>query len=291
MAGPMTSVALIGLGEVGRVIAEELSGSAPGSVSSWDTAFADRASPASRNAAALGLSPGASAAQGIAGAGVIFSAVTAANTLRAAESAAEGIAPEAWYVDLNSASPVQKMAAAAVIAQAGGRYVEAAVMSPIHPRRLAAPVLLGGPHAAAFEPIGRGLGWTGLEVYSDRIGPAAATKLARSVVVKGLEALVTESMLTARAWGVEDYVLGSLSNVIPVPDWPAFAQYLVSRAVQHGTRRAEEMREAAETLTASGVTPWLASATAERQDWAGQFELADPAEDLFSLIDRMRATS
>ena len=62
-------------------------------------------------------------------------------------------------------------------------------------------------------------------------------------MVKGLEALVTESMLTARAWGVEDYVLGSLDNVIPVPDWPAFAQYLISRSAQHGTRRGEEMRE------------------------------------------------
>jgi 3-hydroxyisobutyrate dehydrogenase-like beta-hydroxyacid dehydrogenase len=178
-----------------------------------------------------------------------------------------------------------------VVEAAGGRYVEAAVMSPIHPRRLGAPVLLGGPHAAEFAPLGRHLGWSGLTVYSDQVGPAAANKLARSVVVKGLEALVTESMLTARAWGVEGDVLDSLANIIPVPDWPAFAQYLIARSVEHGTRRGEEMREAAVTVAAAGVTPSMSTATAERQEWAGGLAIADPPDDLTQLIDRMRASS
>ena len=33
------------------------------------------------------------------------------------------------------------------------RYVEAALMSPIGPRRLASPFLLGGPHAADFAAV------------------------------------------------------------------------------------------------------------------------------------------
>jgi 3-hydroxyisobutyrate dehydrogenase-like beta-hydroxyacid dehydrogenase len=284
----MTAVTLIGLGEVGRVLAEGMGPIDGVALTSWDTAYADPTSRASRHAADTGVPQAVDAAVSVASADVIFSAVTAANTLAAAESVVAGLADGAWFVDLNSASPGLKQAAAAVIEAAGGRYVEAAVMSPIHPKQMAAPVLLGGPHAAAFEVVGKELGWTGLRVYSDVVGPAAATKLARSVVVKGFEALVTEALLTARAWGVEDEVLGSLSNVIPVEDWPAFAAYLVSRSVEHGARRAEEMREAARTVAETGATPLMATATAERQAWAAQFDAAD---DLFTLIDRMRASS
>jgi 3-hydroxyisobutyrate dehydrogenase-like beta-hydroxyacid dehydrogenase len=293
----MTGVTLLGLGEVGRVLAEGMGPIDGVRLTSWDTAYADPASRASRHAAELGISQGADAASSVASVDVVFSAVTAANTLAAAESVAAGLAGGEWFVDLNSASPGQKQAAAAVIEAAGGRYVEAAVMSPIHPKRLAAPILLGGRHAVAFEVVGQELGWTGLRVYSGVVGPAAATKLSRSVVVKGFEALVMEAMLTARAWGVEDEVLGSLSNVIPAEDWPALAAYLVSRSVEHGTRRAEEMREAARTVAETGATPLMATATAERQAWAAQFADTGSAQDpddpegLFALIDRMRATS
>lgn len=283
----MTSATLLGLGEVGRVIAEDLSLER---IVPWDTAFGDGGSRASRNALDLGLAPAADAASSTADADVIVSAVTAANTVIAARSVAERLPKDCWYVDLNSASPGHKVAAADAIERAGGRYVEAAVMSPIHPRRLGAPILLGGPHAADFAPVGSALGWTGLEVFSDRVGPAAATKLCRSVVVKGLEALVTESMLTARAWGVEESVLASLSNVIPVDDWADFAAYLVSRSVEHGARRGEEMREAADTVADAGVASLMASATAERQEWAAQFGPAE-TQDLWLLLDRMRATS
>lgn len=292
----MTSVAVVGLGEVGRVIAEETTAFVDGPVRAWDVAFADRQSQATRNAADLGLPVDPlTAADVVAGAQLVFSAVTAANTLAAAESVASALAPGAWFVDLNSASPGQKQEAAKVVEAAGGRYVEAAVMSPIHPRRLAAPVLLGGPHAAAFAPVGAALGWSMLEIYSDQVGPAAATKLCRSVVVKGLEALVTESMLAARSWGVEQKVLASLGNVIPHQDWPAFAAYLIARTTEHGTRRAEEMREAVDTVAQVGVEPLMATATAQRQDWAGRFGPiagARPgAEDLVALLDAMGADS
>jgi 3-hydroxyisobutyrate dehydrogenase-like beta-hydroxyacid dehydrogenase len=254
----------------------------------WDTAFADPRSRAARNAAALGLVPDESAARAVHGADVVLCAVTAANTLTAAQAAARGLAPGAWFVDLNSASPGHKQAAAEVVEGSGGRYVEAAVMSPIEPKRLAAPILLGGPHAADFALVAGSLGFTDARVYADTVGPAAATKLCRSVVVRGLEALVTESMLAARSWGVEDQVLTSLSNLVPVADWRQFAAYLVSRSLAHGTRRAEEMREAARTVAETGTDAWMAEATAQRQAWAGRCAVAHDPADLTSMIDALR---
>ncbi len=282
----MTAVALVGLGEVGRVLGEDLTATR---LAAWDTAFVNSHSIASRHAAALGLDCLVEAATVMAGAEVVISAVTAANTLAAARTCAPGLRDGTWYLDLNSASPTQKQAAAQVVGAAGGRYVEAAVMSPIEPKRLAAPMLLGGPHAAAFTPIAQSLGLTGTEVYSDTVGPAAATKLCRSVVVKGLEALLTESMLTARAWGVEKRVLDSLSNIVPGADWPTLAAYMVSRSLEHGVRRAEEMREAARTVEDTGVTPWMAAATARRQDWAAAFRADSRPDDLIPMLDAIRA--
>lgn len=284
----MTTVALLGLGEVGTVLAQDMAG--PGvRLSAWDVAFADPGSAASRHARESDVTPAADAVAAVRDADVVISAVTAANDLAAARAAAPGLTAGTWFLDLNSAAPGQKQAAAQVIEQVGGRYVEAAVMSPITPRRLGAAMLLGGPHAAEFAEFGAGLGFTALEPYDVTVGPAAATKLCRSVMIKGVEALLTESMLAAREWGVEDRVLASLSNLLPSDDWEALALYMISRSLVHGTRRAEEMREAAATVAGTGVEPLMSDAIARRQDWAAAFGAAAGEQSLASMLDMIRA--
>jgi 3-hydroxyisobutyrate dehydrogenase-like beta-hydroxyacid dehydrogenase len=282
-------IALIGLGEVGRVLAEDLRARGESDLAAWDTAFADRESRASHNAAALGLTPAASAADAARDAGLVVSAVTAANDLAAAQAVAGGLAANAWFLDLNSASPGQKQASAKVIEAAGGRYVECAVMAPIEPKRITAPMLLGGPHAHAFAGVAASLGFVGAVFCSDELGKASATKLCRSVMIKGVEALLTESMLAARAWGVEEPVLRSLSNLLPSDDWEKLATYMISRSLEHGKRRAEEMREAARTVEETGIAPLMATATAERQAWAAEFADAREAGGVAAIIDAIRA--
>jgi len=277
------NVALIGLGEVGRVLAEDLAGGC--TLSAWDTAFATSDSRAARNARELPVRVATGAADAVQSAELVFSAVTAANDLSAAGDVATEIARGAWFVDLNSSSPTQKQEAAALIDAAGGRYVEAAVMSPIFPLRIGAPILLGGPHASDFVNAARGLGFSGAQFYAPSVGPAAATKLCRSVVVKGLEALLMESMLTARTWGVEKQVLDSLSNLLPGADWTEVAEYMIRRSIEHGERRSEEMVEAASTVNDANVDPLMATATARRQAWADNHRAALKAEDLGSLLD------
>lgn len=285
----MTEVALLGLGEVGTVLAEDLGGVPDVHLLVWDVAFADPASAASRNARALGIEPAEDAVRAVRGADLVISAVTAANDLTAARSVAAGMAAGTWFLDLNSAAPDQKRDAAGVVEQTGGLYVEAAVMSPIMPKRLAAPMLLGGPHTADFVEFARPLGFTGLEPYADTVGPASATKLCRSVMIKGVEALLTESLLAARDWGVEGRVLASLTNLLPSDDWEALAAYMISRSLEHGTRRAEEMREAAATVAATGVEPLMSEAIARRQDWAAAHREAVDNKALTPMLDAIRA--
>ena len=257
--------------------------------SAWDIAFADPQSRAARNASELPVRVANDAADAVQAAELVISAVTAANDLSAARDATAAFTAGAWFLDLNSASPAQKQEASALVAATGGRYVEAAVLSPIHPKRIAAPILLGGPHASDFTETARGLGFSGVEFFSPTVGPASATKLCRSVVVKGMEALLMESMLTARMWGVEKPVLDSLSNLLPAADWAELADYMIRRSIEHGERRSEEMMEAAATVRDADVEALMATATARRQAWAADQSDALGATDLGSLLDAIRA--
>jgi len=276
-------ICLLGFGEVGQCLAADLRTN----FTAWDVKFADPASAPAQALETLGVSLPACAPDAVREADVVICAVTAAQDEAAARSVATNLKQGAFFVDVNSASPGQKRRAADVIGEAGGRYVEAVIMSPIGNKRIASPMLLGGPWASTFLPTAHNLGFVGATVYSDAIGPASATKLCRSVMIKGIEALLTESMLTARHYGVETEVLASLSDFFPGQDWEKLAYYMIGRGLQHGTRRAEEMREAAEMVAQAGFAPLMSLAIAARQDASASLHATFAETDLPAMLDAM----
>ncbi len=228
----------------------------------------------------------------MAGAGLVVSAVTAAQAMAAVRGVLGALAPGAFLLDVNSASPGVKQSAAKAVDASGGRYVEAAVMSSVPPRRLKTPMLLGGPHAAEFLAFAEALELNA-KIFSEEVGLASATKMCRSVMIKGVEALLAECLLSARRYGVEKTVLGSLGDLLPNPDWEKHARYMISRSLLHGRRRAEEMREVARTVEDAGLDSWMSTAAAQRQDWAWRTaQHMAPGEveeqDLFRLLDAVR---
>ncbi len=285
---PVQNICLLGFGEVGRTLAEDL-GSFPNvQLTAFDRLFSEKESPASSNLQACPQVVGYQhATDAVAQAALVISAVTAAQDLKAAQSVASALPAGSWFLDLNSVAPETKQSVASLIEEAGGRYVEAAVMSPIHPQRSKSPILLGGPHAQEFVEIGQALGFSGMRFCDEAVGKASATKMCRSVMIKGLEALISESLLSARHYGVEQEVLSSLNNLFPMENWPRHAHYMITRTLEHGARRAEEMREAALTVQAAGLEPQMSQATAERQEWAPQFSAALEQPELFPLLDQM----
>lgn len=283
------AIAFVGLGEVGRTLAQDLCHESR-QVRAWDRLFGDPHSIPSGNLRDLAHVQGAPSLEAaLSGATLVISAVTAGECAAAAREAAASLLPGAFYFDLNSTSPAAKAQAARAVDSAGGRFVEAAIMSPIAPRRIASPMLLGGPHARQFLPLARSLGFAGAESFSDIIGKASAAKMCRSIVVKGMEALLTESLLAARHHGVEDTVLASLGDLFPGLQWRKLARYMVSRSLQHGARRAEEMLEAAQTAAEAGLTPWMSRACVERQAWAARRAGALEHEDLTGMLDALLA--
>lgn len=282
------SACLLGFGEVGQTLTRDLRVRVA-QLTTWDLKFADGSSAPSRAAAELDVLMAPDAQQAVAGADLVISAVTAAQIGDAARSVAPHLKPGAYYFDLNSTSPSAKNDAAVIIDSAGGRFVEAAIMSPISPRHAASPMLLGGPHAAAFLPLAQTLGFTGAEMFSVKLGAASAAKMCRSVIVKGLEALLLESLLTARQHDVDDAVLDSLYSLFPSDDWRDTARYMVSRALTHGRRRAEEMREAARTVSEVGLSSRMSSACADWEDWASRHSTAASHPDIQAMLDALLA--
>lgn len=152
-------------------------------------------------------------------------------------------------------------------------------------------MLIGGPHAAAFEPLACTLGFDGIQLFDPVIGRASAAKMCRSVIIKGMESLLTEALLAARHYGVEQTVLKSLRDLFPHEDWQRMAAYMISRSLKHGRRRAEEMREAARTVAETGLEPSMSQACATRQDWNVAHRPANIPEELVALLDSLSTSS
>lgn len=251
-------IAIIGFGEAGSTFAR---------AAGWgDAATAFDIDPARRAAMAMaGIGAAECASAAIDGASTIFSLVTAGSALEAARQGAPYIPSNALWLDMNSVAPGTKRAAAAEIEEAGGRYVDVAVLAPVDPARMDVPLLVSGPHAAAACDRLRRIGFTDVRSVAGEIGKASAIKLIRSVMVKGIEALTDEMMAAAEAAGVADDVLASLDASDRPQAWSARAAYNRERMSTHGLRRAQEMEEAARTLRALGVEPVMTSGTVQRQ--------------------------
>jgi 3-hydroxyisobutyrate dehydrogenase-like beta-hydroxyacid dehydrogenase len=262
-------IGLVGYGEVGKTFSAGLLGR-PGvqQASAWDLTFADpvRSAAERRHAEHAGVLAQPSMQALCAASDLVISAVTASNTLAVAREAAASLRPGTVFLDLNSASPGTKQQAAALVDAAGAHYVEAGVMTSVPPYGIRVPMLLGGAQAQALASVLTGWGMDAKAVSPD-LGVASAIKMCRSVMIKGLEALVIESYATARQYGVEDQVLPTLAETFPSIDWPKQGAYFFSRVVQHGKRRAEEMRESANTVREAGFTPVMTAAIAEKQQW------------------------
>jgi 3-hydroxyisobutyrate dehydrogenase-like beta-hydroxyacid dehydrogenase len=267
----MLTVGFIGFGEAGSTIARGLRSAGVEHIFAYDVKAGD---PLIQQHARETQTTLVDSSSDLAEAAtILFSAVTSSSALDAAREAVAYLKPQHTYVDLNSVSPALKQDIAKEIGESRASFVEAAVMAPVLPYGHKVPMLLGGPGAEAFAATMRPFGMR-LEVLAGaKVGSAAAVKMCRSIVVKGLEALLLECVMAATEFEADDLVFASLKETWPGIDWKKLADYASGRVVLHGERRAREMDEVAETLQAIGIDPIMAEATARRQDWSAELDL------------------
>ena len=252
-------ISLVGFGEAGQAIAAGLREGGTEEVAAWDILFArpegEKLKAAGRRS---GVRLAASAADVVQGADIVISAVTATSSVEAARSVEPHLTTNPYYLDINSVSPGRKQESAALLGEKA-RFIDLAVIGPIHPARHKTPMLIAGPHAQAAVPLLSGLEMQ-INIAGDQVGAAAAIKMIRSVMIKGIEALSLECFLAAFRAGVLEQVADSLKNNYPALDWRKVAAYNLERMASHGERRAAEMEESALTLRELGLDPLMVEA-------------------------------
>jgi 3-hydroxyisobutyrate dehydrogenase-like beta-hydroxyacid dehydrogenase len=257
-------VTFIGFGEAGQAVASGLRDTGVERIAAWDILFpesqGERLKAAGDN---VGVRCAGSAQDAVRDTDLIISAVTAASSVEAARSVAPHLSGVPYYLDINSVSPGRKQETAKLLG-ARARYVDVAVVAAIHPKRHRTPMLIAGPHAQAVSPLLRELEMQ-LSVVGITVGAAAAIKMIRSVMIKGIEALTLECFLAASRAGILEEVTVSLKNNYPGIDWPKMSEYNLERMASHGERRATEMEESVATLRELGLDPVMVEATVKRQ--------------------------
>lgn len=273
------SIGFIGFGEAARAFHQTLAAHDPGlRFCAYDILLGE---PGMRAAIARRGIEVAETPAALGHADWIVSAVTADQSLAAVEAIAPHLRADRLVVDINSVSPGRKRASAALVEARGARYLDMAVMAPVHPRGHRTPVLIAGPAAAPLEPELKRLDFS-FRAAGEAVGAATAIKMVRSLFVKGLEAVTVECLLAARASGCFDEVYGSLARDFPGLGWPDFAVYEFERTLRHGKRRAAEMRESAATIAELGLNGALAAEIAEVQERMGAADAPPPKADALS---------
>lgn len=253
------SIAIIGLGEVGRCFAGGLV------AAGQDVRFCEaRPAPA---AEALSRSSGvaihAEFGQWLSGVDWAFSCVTGAVALNVLESALPFLRPGQIYADFTTASPDTKREAAAIAARAGVDYVDVAIMGSIAMLGFGTPLLTSGSRAEAFCTLMTAEGGRATEVAGGAAGDAISLKIMRSIFTKGLEALAVELLAFADRMGARDKLFAQLRDLDEMP-LQKLLEGLVRTHVIHARRRAHEVHDAAREMAAQGMASVVLPGVARR---------------------------
>jgi len=289
------SFAFIGFGEAGSTVSRSLREVGVDRIATYDILLDDPSSgPAMRaKSEALGVKACDTPGDAIAGANIVFSTVVCKSSVPVAQEAARHLKPDQYYLDFNSISPGNKRRVAAAIAPSGARFVEASVMADVPGHGHRVPMLLGGAGARDFMALVEPLGFD-LTFVQEEVGLASASKMVRSIMMKGVSALYFECMRAANHFGIEQAVLASVNKSLARRDWAEEAGRNMSRAAIHAARRADEMGQVAETLREVGIEPMMAEATERRLRWCAGLGLKDvfadgPVDDYGEVLEKIVA--
>ncbi|MCR2762921.1 NAD(P)-binding domain-containing protein [Microbacterium sp. zg.B48] len=203
------------------------------------------------------------------GADIVLSLVGASSAASALEDALPAMVPTGVYADMNTSGPADKQRLAAMAAERGIPFVDVAIMAPVPRARIDTPLLLSGSGVARLQPVLHDLRIPATEVGAEP-GAAARLKLLRSVFMKGLAAVVVESVTAAELFGAQEWLIGQIASELGAPDRAA-VDHLIDGTTKHAVRREAEMIEARELLRSldaphpmtDGTIAWLHAIAAE----------------------------
>ena len=162
--------------------------------------------------------------------------------LTIARRARRWLTAEHIYVDATTAS-VRDMEKAAHLLEGSAAFVDAAVMDPVPMNGIKVLTVASGSHAAEFRALLEPYGMN-IEVVGDKPGAASSMKLLRSVCMKGLAALLLESLEAAQRYGITRALVADMARFIDGRPFEDVIKRFVCGTAIHAGRRVHEVSEA-----------------------------------------------
>ncbi|HKU10496.1 MAG TPA: DUF1932 domain-containing protein [Sinomonas sp.] len=237
---------IIGLGEAGRIYAEALQ------ARGHDVLGYDVAPIPTPN-----LPRAASMAEAVGETDAVIVMTTARASLPVARDAARHLAAGTLYADFTSAAPKAKLALNDVL-PAGVITADVAILGPVISLGPSTPLMAAGPGAERIADLLRPVG-APVEVVHGALGDAMAHKLLRSIVMKGLAAVVCEAVEAGRRAGYEEWVRGQIAAELAGDGQSTIDRFLTGSA-KHAARRADEMAAVADYCEALGAPSHMSAA-------------------------------
>ncbi|MBK1783681.1 NAD(P)-binding domain-containing protein [Prauserella cavernicola] len=244
-------IAVLGLGEAGTIYAAGFAATGA-TVAAYDPA--DSPTP-------QGVTRAASVADAVRGAKLVLSLVTGAHAVSVAADAAPHLESDAFYADLNAASPQRKQEVGEALGDAAPRYADVAVIGSVPQFGPSTALIVSGPVADDVAELFRTLGGS-VDAIGGQPGAASRRKILRTVFMKGLGAVITEAMDAGNAAGETDWVRAQISAALV--DGESALDRLDRGTRKHALRRAHESEAAADLVASLGVAPVVTTAVANR---------------------------
>ena len=241
-------IAMLGLGEAGSIFANDLVAMGI-TVSGWD--------PNPQRPLDKKIRFAKSNADAAEYADIIFSANLSAESEQVAKDVLSVVNGKKIYCEMNTSSPEKKIAVSKILQPKGVQFVDLAIMAPVPPKGIKTPFLASGPGAKnLMEKL---LPYQlNIDFLSDTIGDASTRKLLRSIVYKGVAAVICEAMEAGKSFGLEAYIRGQISSVIGGND--ELIDRFVEGSATHAERRIHEMEAVSEMLMHKKIEPLLSIA-------------------------------
>jgi 3-hydroxyisobutyrate dehydrogenase-like beta-hydroxyacid dehydrogenase len=225
---------------------------------------------------------------------LVMSAVSANMAVALAQSSKPFLTPGTIYADINATSPMTKEEIDQIISPVA-LFVDCAVMGPVPTYKHKVPVSVSGKGARAFTEAMAPFGMN-ITFMDAPAGSASASKMFRSIFMKGFVTLLLEMLVAAHKYHVEDDVLLSVKETLTAGPLLEVVNGLVGRGVIHSERREHEMDEVIATLATLKVDGTMSKATKAKLRWCTQLGLKEyfkgvPPQDfheIFEALDKIK---
>jgi 3-hydroxyisobutyrate dehydrogenase-like beta-hydroxyacid dehydrogenase len=225
---------------------------------------------------------------------IVMSAVSADMAVPLAQAARPFLGNEKIYVDINATSPMTKEEIDRIISPVA-LFVDCAVMGPVPAYKHKVPVSVSGEGARAFVEKLRPYGMN-VTLMDAPAGGASASKMFRSIFMKGFVTLLLEMIVAAHQYKVEDDVLLSVKETLTAGPLLEVINGLIGRGVIHSERREHEMDEVIATLDALNADSTMSKATKAKLRWVtslglkAYFKGVPPKDfhEIFVALDRKK---